>query len=279
MAGAIDPHTHIGGGKMTIARMLLPEDHRGDPVTRTELDPRRLRPRRALDSRHRLSLCRDGLHRLLRAGHAAGQCASGAYGDGRHAHGRQRRLRHARLRRLFPAPARGEERLQGDQGLRRLDHALGASHRREGGQSGRHQRLQIQSAQARSRRGARLLPRDAAADHPDARPCGAGARRHAPAAHSRLQSRHSRQYRIDARHGARGRRLAPAHDAYPVPELRHRRGPQIFLGRGASYRARQQDAERLDRRGPGAVRPDLHGIGRTRCANMPSPRARIRRSR
>ena len=37
MAGAIDPHTHIGGGKMTIARMLLPEDHRGDPVTRTEL--------------------------------------------------------------------------------------------------------------------------------------------------------------------------------------------------------------------------------------------------
>ncbi|MEX2166899.1 MAG: formylmethanofuran dehydrogenase subunit A [Methyloceanibacter sp.] len=37
MAGAIDPHTHIGGGKMTIARMLLPEDHRGDPVTRTKL--------------------------------------------------------------------------------------------------------------------------------------------------------------------------------------------------------------------------------------------------
>ncbi len=37
MAGAIDPHTHIGGGKMTIARMLLPEDHRGDPVTRTNL--------------------------------------------------------------------------------------------------------------------------------------------------------------------------------------------------------------------------------------------------
>jgi len=37
MAGAIDPHTHIGGGKMTIARMLLPEDHQGDPVARTEL--------------------------------------------------------------------------------------------------------------------------------------------------------------------------------------------------------------------------------------------------
>jgi formylmethanofuran dehydrogenase subunit A len=37
MAGAIDPHTHIGGGKMTIARALLPEDHSGDPVTRTKL--------------------------------------------------------------------------------------------------------------------------------------------------------------------------------------------------------------------------------------------------
>ncbi|MBI2970730.1 MAG: formylmethanofuran dehydrogenase subunit A [Gammaproteobacteria bacterium] len=28
MAGAIDIHTHIGGGKVNIARMLLPEDHR-----------------------------------------------------------------------------------------------------------------------------------------------------------------------------------------------------------------------------------------------------------
>ena len=27
MAGAIDLHTHIGGGKVNIARMMLPEDH------------------------------------------------------------------------------------------------------------------------------------------------------------------------------------------------------------------------------------------------------------
>ena len=32
MAGAIDMHTHIGGGKVNIARTLLPEDHRQDPV-------------------------------------------------------------------------------------------------------------------------------------------------------------------------------------------------------------------------------------------------------
>ena len=37
MAGAIDMHTHIGGGKVTIARNLLPEDHRGDPVARSGL--------------------------------------------------------------------------------------------------------------------------------------------------------------------------------------------------------------------------------------------------
>ena len=35
MAGAIDMHTHIGGGKLNIARAMLPEDHRGDPVART----------------------------------------------------------------------------------------------------------------------------------------------------------------------------------------------------------------------------------------------------
>jgi formylmethanofuran dehydrogenase subunit A len=37
MAGAIDIHTHIGGGKVNIARMMLPEDHRGDLVGKTKL--------------------------------------------------------------------------------------------------------------------------------------------------------------------------------------------------------------------------------------------------
>ncbi|QBQ53772.1 formylmethanofuran dehydrogenase subunit A [Nitrosococcus wardiae] len=37
MAGAIDMHTHIGGGKVNIARTLLPEDHRADPLARTDL--------------------------------------------------------------------------------------------------------------------------------------------------------------------------------------------------------------------------------------------------
>ncbi|PKO25029.1 MAG: formylmethanofuran dehydrogenase subunit A [Betaproteobacteria bacterium HGW-Betaproteobacteria-8] len=37
MAGAIDMHTHIGGGKVNIARTLLPEDHRQDPVGHSDL--------------------------------------------------------------------------------------------------------------------------------------------------------------------------------------------------------------------------------------------------
>jgi formylmethanofuran dehydrogenase subunit A len=34
MAGAIDLHTHIGGGKVNIARMMLPDDHSNDAVVR-----------------------------------------------------------------------------------------------------------------------------------------------------------------------------------------------------------------------------------------------------
>ena len=37
MSGAIDMHTHIGGGKGNIARTLLPEDHRQDPVHRSDI--------------------------------------------------------------------------------------------------------------------------------------------------------------------------------------------------------------------------------------------------
>ncbi len=37
MAGAIDLHTHIGGGKGNIARILMPENHRIDPVAHTDV--------------------------------------------------------------------------------------------------------------------------------------------------------------------------------------------------------------------------------------------------
>jgi len=37
MAGAIDIHTHIGGGKVNLGRLLLGEDHRHDMAARTDL--------------------------------------------------------------------------------------------------------------------------------------------------------------------------------------------------------------------------------------------------
>ena len=37
MAGAIDMHTHIGGGKINIARMMLPEDHRANEHPHTDI--------------------------------------------------------------------------------------------------------------------------------------------------------------------------------------------------------------------------------------------------
>lgn len=54
MAGAIDMHTHIGGGKVNIARTMLPEDHRLDPV-------------------HRQGVCRSG------CGHAAPSTLTAGY--------------------------------------------------------------------------------------------------------------------------------------------------------------------------------------------------------
>jgi len=37
MSGAIDVHTHIGGGKVNIARAMLPEDHRDNAFARTNI--------------------------------------------------------------------------------------------------------------------------------------------------------------------------------------------------------------------------------------------------
>ena len=43
MAGGIDLHSHIGGGKTNLSRLLLPEDHRDDPraVARPSSSPSR----------------------------------------------------------------------------------------------------------------------------------------------------------------------------------------------------------------------------------------------
>ena len=279
MAGAIDPHTHIGGGKMTIARMLLPEDHQGDPVTRTELT--RAGSGRAVPSTHVTG------YRYAEMGYTA--CFEPAMlpANARQAHmemGDTPMVDKGAFAMLgsddfFLRQLAAKNDFEAHQGLRRLDHACRAGHRRQGGQSGRHQRLQVQSAQARSRRGACLLPRDAAADHPDARPRVERARRHPPAARPWLQSRHPRQYRIDARHDPRRRRPAHPYDAYPVPELRHGRAtansPRARRASpSSSTRPRMSRSTSARCCSARPARPRA-----TACANTPSPRARIPRSR
>ena len=106
----------------------------------------------------------------------------------------------------------------------------------------------------------------------------AGARRHASAARARLQPRHPRQRRDDARHHPRDGRPAAAPDAHPVPQLRHRGRPSILLRRGAHAELVNKYPEHLDRRRPGPVRPDLHGLGRQHAPIRASKNAHPKRT-
>ena len=87
MAGAIDIHTHIGGGKVNIARLMLPEDHQKDPVKKNGPDPCGLRSRSANHDDNRLPLCRNGIYSLLRTCDVADQRPPGPYGNGRYPDG------------------------------------------------------------------------------------------------------------------------------------------------------------------------------------------------
>ena len=166
-------------------------------------DPRLLRARGARHLRHRLPLRRDGLHRLFRAGDPAGQRPPGPSGDGRHADRGQGRVRHAGQRRL-PAPPDGR-RLgpEADQRLRRVDPARDPLHRHQGGQSGRHLRLQVQPAEDGPGRAALLLRCHSAGHPPRPEPGGARAGRAPSAPRAQQQPRPAGQRRHDAGHHPR----------------------------------------------------------------------------
>ena len=262
MAGGIDLHSHIGGGKTNLSRLLLPEDHRADRAMpqrelRRQLSaPAVVRRLHARHARHRLPLRGDGLHGRLRAGDDAVQRAPHAPGNGRHADHRSRRLRDARQRRTPAADARRPRRLRAPARLRRLDDQREQGARREGGESRRHLGVQVQPALARRRRSARPLRHHAArrAAHAVARADRTA--RAASAARSREQPRRTRQHRLDDRDDGRRRRPADPPHAYPVPQLRHRRPAQVFVGRARDRRSGERAAERLDRRRPDHLRAD-----------------------
>ena len=128
MAGAIDPHTHIGGGKMTIARKQdrLPEDHMKDEAGAHRASPAPA-PATAVPSTMVTG------YRYAEMGYTAcfepamlrRRCAPAPHhGDGRDAYGRQRRFRHARQLFIFSCVSSWQRTSSAHRRITSPDHAL-----------------------------------------------------------------------------------------------------------------------------------------------------------
>ena len=210
MAGAIDPHTHIGGGKMTIARMLMPEDHQRRSRSRA---PRSRAPAPATRCPRRMVTG----YRYAEMGYTA--CFEPAMlpANARQAHmemgdtpmvdkgafvmlgsddfflrqlAAKKRLR-ARSRITSPGPCTPRK----PSPSRWSIPAASAPSSSTSASS-----ISTRSTSTTASRRAQIILTLARAR--------AGARRHASAAHPRLQSRRPRQYRDDARHDPRRGRPA-----------------------------------------------------------------------
>ena len=234
MAGGIDMHSHIGGGKINLARLLMPEDHRAcAPATAAgnPLELRILRRVHARHARHRLPLRRDGLHGRIRARDDRVERAPYAPGNGRHADHRSRRLRDARQRRTVPAAcsrkATDFERIRDYIGWTiNATKALGVKVVNPGGISAfkfNQRSLDVDEAHVHYD----ITPRQVLQR---ARAVADRTRRAASAAHSCEQPGRAGQHRIDARHDRCARRPARSPHAHPVPQLRQRRAAQVFFG-------------------------------------------------
>ena len=262
MAGAIDPHTHIGGGKMTIARMLLPEDHRGDPVTRTELT--RAGSGRAVPSTHVTG------YRYAEMGYTA--CFEPAMLP---ANARQAHMEMGDT----PMVDKGAFVMLGsdDYFLRQLaakkdfkaikDYVAWTMHAAQaiavkvvnpGGISAfkfNQRKLDLDEEHVyyhvTPRQIIQTLARavqELGVTHPlHIHGCNLGVPGNIETTLATVRA-------------AEGLRMHMTHTQFLSYGTEGDR--QFLLRRGAAHRARQQDAQRLDRCRPGAVRPDLHGVGR-----------------
>ena len=160
MAGGIDLHTHIGGGKVNLARLLMPEDHRDG------IDPIAL-PANPLELAS-CGRCTPGTlatgYRYVEMGYTAAFEPAMVASNARHAHmemGDVPMLDHGAyvmlgndelfLQLLAEGGPDGAQ-LRAAARLHRLDHGRHQGDGREGGQPGRHLGLQVQPAQARRRR-------------------------------------------------------------------------------------------------------------------------------
>ena len=241
MAGAIDMHSHICGGKVNLARTLLVEDHRADSEQRTEL-------KRGGGGRATPSTFVTG-YRYAEMGYTAAFEPAMVAGNARHAHaeladtpiidkGCYVMLGNEDVLLRMLANNEGQS---GDQRLCRLDAAGDPGAGGEGRQSRRHQRLQVQHprSSAWTRPVRTTASRRAASSPPWRAPCTSWASSircistatiWACPAISRPRCRPSR----------RERRRAAAPHPRAVPQLRHRGRPQVLVRRGRDRRGRQR---------------------------------------
>ena len=204
MPGGIDLHSHIGGGKVNIARHDAARGAPRLPAPAPRRLPLRQRPLQPVHLQHRLRLRPHGLHHGVRAGDAGRERAAGPPGDGGHPAARQRRLRAARQRGPAAADALGRQR-QGRRcattspGRCNASQALAVKIVNPGGISA----FKCGRPPARPRRGGPALRRHAAPDPDRAGGCRDRARRAAPDPRPRLQPRRAGQQGHDARHDPR----------------------------------------------------------------------------
>ena len=71
MPGGVDIHTHIAGGEVNTGRMVRPEDHIKDVVSKTAIHTFRNRLLDSIYIRYWLPLLKDGLHNRHEPVHGA----------------------------------------------------------------------------------------------------------------------------------------------------------------------------------------------------------------
>ena len=204
MAGAIDLHTHIGGGKVNLARAMLPDIDRRDLLPATDV----------------CGACFGGAapstlatgYRYAAMGYTACFEPAMVPSNARQAHmemgdtpivdkGAYALLGNDDFFLRLLASQASQAQINDYVGL---DAARDPGDGHQGGQCRRHQRLQVQPAQARRGRAACALPRHAAPGDRNADPRRARAGRAASAARPRQQPRRARQCRQHARDDRRG---------------------------------------------------------------------------
>ena len=262
MAGAIDPHTHIGGGKVTIARTLMPEDHEKDEVAHTALT--------RAGTGHALPSTMITGYRYAEMGYTA--CFEPAMLP---ANARQAHMELADtpmldkgafvmlgsddlMLRMISGKTSFEEIKDYIAWTMHAAQAIAVKVVNPGGISAfKFNQRKLDLDEKHVYYG--ITPRDIILT------LARGLLelgRHASAARPRLQPRRAGQRRDDARYHPRHGRPAAAPDAHPVPQLRHRGRPSVLVRRRADRRAPHQVSAHLDRRRPGHVRPDVHGLRR-----------------